>query len=74
MYKYMMIEIDPNSPEYPKVRKTADTLKNCGVIAYPTDTIYGFGCDIFCKEAIERIYKIKKKKSTGFSFIVHDLK
>ena len=49
-------------------------MKNCGVIAYPTDTIYGFGCDIYCKEAIERIYKIKKKKSTGFSFIVHDLK
>ena len=61
----MMIEIDPNSPEYPKVKETADILKNCGVIAYPTDTIYGFGCDIFCKEAIERIYRIKKKKSTG---------
>lgn len=70
----MLIEIDQNNPEYPKIKQTVDILKNCGVIAYPTDTIYGFGCDIFCKQAIDRIYKIKKKKASGFSFIVHDLK
>jgi tRNA threonylcarbamoyl adenosine modification protein (Sua5/YciO/YrdC/YwlC family) len=70
----MLIEIDQNNPEYPKIKQTVDILKNCGVIAYPTDTIYGFGCDIFCKQAINRIYKIKKKKASGFSFIVHDLK
>ena len=40
---------------------------------YPTDTIYGFGCDIFSKKGIERIYKIKQKSAVGFSFIVPNL-
>jgi len=69
----MMIEINNENPEYPKIKQAADILKNCGVIVYPTDTIYGFGCDIFCKEAIERIYKIKQKKKYQFSFICADL-
>ncbi|MBT5338337.1 threonylcarbamoyl-AMP synthase [Candidatus Falkowbacteria bacterium] len=69
----MLIEINNQTPEYPKIKQAVDILKNCGVIVYPTDTIYGFGCNIFCKEAVERIYKIKKKKATGFSFICPDL-
>lgn len=69
----MLIEINNAHPEYPKIKQAVDLLKNSGVIVYPTDTIYGFGCDIFCKKAIERIYKIKKKKATGFSFICSDL-
>jgi len=69
----MLLEINPHNPEFPKVSQISTILKNCGVIAYPTDTIYGFGCDIFCKKAIERIYKIKQKKATGFSFICSDL-
>ncbi|MBI5076999.1 threonylcarbamoyl-AMP synthase [Candidatus Falkowbacteria bacterium] len=70
----MLIEINNDNPEFPKIKQAADILKNCGVIVYPTDTIYGFGCDIFCKNAVERIYKIKKKKASGFSFICPDLK
>lgn len=70
----MLIEINNDNPEYPKIKQAVEILKNCGVIVYPTDTIYGFGCDIFCKNAVERIYKIKKKKATGFSFICPDLK
>ncbi|NQT49515.1 threonylcarbamoyl-AMP synthase [Candidatus Kuenenbacteria bacterium] len=71
----MLIEINNQTPEYPKIKQAVDLIKNnCGVIVYPTDTIYGFGCDIFCKEAVNRIYKIKKKKPTGFSFICPDLK
>lgn len=69
----MLIEINNEAPEYPKIKQAADILKNCGVIVYPTDTIYGFGCDIFCKNAIERIYKIKQKKAAGFSFICPNL-
>ncbi len=69
----MLIEINNQTPEYPKIKQAVDILKNCGVIVYPTDTIYGFGCDIYCKQAVERIYKIKKKKATGFSFICADL-
>ena len=69
----MLIEINNQTPEYPKIKQAVDILKNCGVIVYPTDTIYGFGCDIYCKQAVERIYKIKQKKATGFSFICADL-
>ena len=70
----MRIEIDSEAIEYPKIKQASDILKNHGVIVYPTDTIYGFGCDIFSSKAVERIYKIKKKKATGFSFICPDLK
>lgn len=70
----MLVEINQETPEYPKIKQAVEILKNNGVIVYPTDTIYGFGCDIFSKIAIERIYKIKKKKAVGFSFICADLK
>ena len=64
-----------SSRSFGKINSGAiDILKNNGVIVYPTDTIYGFGCDITSKTAIERIYKIKQKKAIGFSFIVPDLK
>lgn len=69
----MLIEIHGDNLEYPKIKKATDILRNGGVIIYPTDTIYGFGCDIFCEEAIERIYKIKQKKARRFSFICNDL-
>jgi tRNA threonylcarbamoyl adenosine modification protein (Sua5/YciO/YrdC/YwlC family) len=72
--KNMLIEINKDNPEYPKIKQAVDILKNDGVIVYPTDTIYGFGADIFSIKAIDRIYKIKKKKATGFSFIIDDLK
>lgn len=68
-----MLETNNSSPEYPKIKKAADILASDGVIVYPTDTIYGLGCDIYSKKAIERIYKIKQKKATGFSFICSDL-
>lgn len=68
-----MIEIHGDNLEYPKIKKAVDVLRNGGVLVYPTDTIYGFGCDIFAPEAIDRIYKIKQKKSKQFSFICNDL-
>lgn len=52
-----------------------EILKRGGVIAYPTDTLYGIGCDIMNKKAIERIYQIKQwPKNKPFSFICSDLK
>ncbi len=69
----MMLEINSENPEFPKIRQISQILRQSGVIVYPTDTVYGFGCDIFCPEAIEQIYKIKGKKATGFSFICPDL-
>jgi len=69
----MLLEINNHSPQFAKIKQSSAFLKNGGVIVYPTDTIYGVGADIFNKTAIERIYKIKHKKSIGFSFICSDL-
>lgn len=56
------------------IDQAIETLKNDGVIVYPTDTIYGLGCDIFSKKAIAKIYKIKKReKNKPFSIICADL-
>jgi len=70
----MLLEINTTDPEYPKIKQVVTKLKLGGVIVYPTDTIYGLGCDIFCAEAIDQIYKMKNKKATGFSFVCADLK
>src|SRR5210317_631599 len=71
----MLININPINPQERLVRKVADTLKGGGIIAYPTDTHYGIGCDILNKKAIERIYQLKQRnKNKPFSFICSGLK
>ncbi len=71
----MLIEINPINPQSRLIQQVVDILKKGGVIAYPTDTFYGIGCDIMNKKAIERIYLIKQRhKSKPFSFICADLK
>ncbi len=71
----MLIEINPINPQSRLIHQVVDILKKGGVIAYPTDTYYGIGCDIMNKKAIERIYLIKQRhKSKPFSFICADLK
>jgi tRNA threonylcarbamoyl adenosine modification protein (Sua5/YciO/YrdC/YwlC family) len=68
-------ELHPDNPQQRYINKAIETLKNGGVIIYPTDTVYGLGCDIFNKEAVERIYMIKNETDTKlFSFICSDLK
>ncbi len=70
-----LIEINPVNPQPRKIELVLDTLRRGGVIAYPTDTIYGIGCDIMNKKAIERVYQIKQRpKNNPFSFICSDLK
>ena len=71
----MLININPINPQERLIRKVADVLKQGGVIAYPTDTFYGIGCDIMNKKAIEKIYLIKQRnKNKPFSFICSGLK
>lgn len=65
--------IHPKNPEPRKIAEVIDCLKNGGVIIYPTDTIYGLGCDIFNTKAIERICQLKQVKPSTLSFICHDL-
>jgi tRNA threonylcarbamoyl adenosine modification protein (Sua5/YciO/YrdC/YwlC family) len=71
----MIISINPQNPQLRLVRRVVEVLKQGGVIGYPTDTIYGIGCDLFNKEAIERIYRLKKhNRNKPLSFICSDLK
>ncbi len=71
----MLVQINPINPQKHLIEKAVEILRNKGVIAYPTDTVYGIGCDIFEKEAVERVYQIKSKdKKKPLSFICEDLK
>jgi tRNA threonylcarbamoyl adenosine modification protein (Sua5/YciO/YrdC/YwlC family) len=70
----MLLEINRAHPEPRKIQKAVDVLNDDGVIAYPTDTVYGLGCDIQSKKAIERIYRIRKMKpDQPLAFICPDL-
>ncbi len=71
----MLLKINPHNPQDRHISRVVDILKKGGIIAYPTDTFYGIGCDIMNKKAIEKIYTIKQRKKTKpFSFICPDLK
>ena len=71
----MIIEINPHNPQPRKIKMVAESLKKGGIIAYPTDTYYGIGCDIMNKKAIEKIYQLKQRdKNKPFSFICSGLK
>jgi tRNA threonylcarbamoyl adenosine modification protein (Sua5/YciO/YrdC/YwlC family) len=71
----MIFRINPSNPQKRLIEKAVKILKDGGIIAYPTDTIYGFGCDMYNKKAIQRIYQIKKRDpQKPFSFICSDLK
>ena len=71
----MIIKINPNNPDPNLITQAVNVLKGGGVIAYPTDTIYGLGCDIFSKSGIERIYKIKGRNwKKPLSFMCADIK
>lgn len=70
----MIIEIDPQRINPRQIRQIADTLRDGGIVVYPTDTCYGIGADIFNKKAIEKVYLIKGlPKNTPFSFVCPDL-
>jgi tRNA threonylcarbamoyl adenosine modification protein (Sua5/YciO/YrdC/YwlC family) len=71
----MLLQIHPDNPQPRAIKQTVDCLKSGGVIIYPTDTIYGLGCDIFQPKAIEKICSIKQiqPEKAQFSFICSDL-
>ena len=56
----MLLEINPEHPEPRKIKKAVDALNAGEVIGYPTDTVYGLGCDISNKKAVDRLYQIKE--------------
>ena len=71
----MLLKIHPENPSQRQIERVAETLRNNGVIIYPTDTVYGMACDIFSSKAIAKIAQIKgiKPAKARFSFICSDL-
>lgn len=71
----MLIKIYPENPNEKAIQQVVDVLKKGGIIIYPTDTVYGMGCDITNSKAIEQICKIKgiKPEKANFSFVCYDL-
>ena len=71
----MITKINPKNPQERLITNVVEILKKGGVIAYPTDTYYGIGCDIMNKKAIEKIYQLKQRNNIKpFSFICSGLK
>ncbi len=71
----MFLHMHPDNPQPRNLRTVTNCLLSGGVIVYPTDTIYGLGCDIFQHKAIERICRIKNidPQKAQLSFVCHDL-
>jgi tRNA threonylcarbamoyl adenosine modification protein (Sua5/YciO/YrdC/YwlC family) len=70
----MLLSINVDHPEPRKIRRAVDALQSGGVIAYPTDTVYGLGCDLTNKHAVERLYSIKgMDRSHPLAFVCPDL-
>ena len=69
------IKIYPENPNEKEIEKVVNILRDGGIIIYPTDTVYGLGCDITNSEALERIAQFKgvKLEKANFSFICADL-
>ncbi|MBI4495702.1 MAG: threonylcarbamoyl-AMP synthase [Deltaproteobacteria bacterium] len=71
----MLIRVNSENPQPRLIQRVVKILKEGGVIAYPTDTVYGLGCDLYQKKAIERIHQIKRTDPhRPFSFICSDLR
>lgn len=70
-----LIRIYEQNPDLKKVKQVVDVLRNGGIVIYPTDTVYGMGCDINNQRAVEKICKIKgiNPKKHNFSIICADL-
>jgi tRNA threonylcarbamoyl adenosine modification protein (Sua5/YciO/YrdC/YwlC family) len=71
----MLLQIHPDNPDRHKIYRVVETLRAGGVIIYPTDTVYGLGCDIFNSKAVERVARIKgvSPVKAFFSILCRDL-
>lgn len=70
----MLLRVNPENPQPRHISRIAETLRQGGIIVYPTDTIYGLGCDIFNSKGVRRIYQVKQRDPRKpFSFICSDI-
>ena len=69
-----ILEINPVNPQPRLIAQVVEILQHGGVVCYPTDTMYGIGCDIFNQKAVRRVYQIKRRpKDKPFSFMCASL-
>lgn len=59
-----IIKVSPESPEVDRLKVCADIIKRGGLVAFPTETVYGLGCDGLNEKAVERLYRVKRRKPT----------
>lgn len=71
----MLLKINPDNPEGRKIKQVVESLQKGGIIIYPTDTVYGLGCDIFNPKAVEKICRLRglKPEKAMLSFICEDI-
>ena len=70
----MLVSLNPENPQPRQINRIVDLLRQGGIIVYPTDTIYGLGCDIFNSKGIKRIFQVKQRdQRKPFSFICSDI-
>jgi tRNA threonylcarbamoyl adenosine modification protein (Sua5/YciO/YrdC/YwlC family) len=71
----MLLKIYPENPNPKDVRRVVEVLRSGGIIIYPTDTVYGMGCDITNQKAVEKVARFKNVsvEKSNFSFICSDL-
>lgn len=69
----MLLKLHPEHLSEQKINTIVECLRKGGVIVFPTDTVYAFGCDLFQPKAIENLIKISGKKRPDFSFICDDI-
>ncbi len=71
----LILSINPDNPQQRMIDRVSEILKNGGLIAYPTDTFYGIGCDLYNKKGIQLIYRLKNRPlKKPFSFVCDGLK
>lgn len=71
----MLLKIYDNNPSPQNIRKVVEVLRKGGIIIFPTDTVYAFGCNIFNANAVETITRFKEKhvRKSDLSFVCHEI-
>jgi tRNA threonylcarbamoyl adenosine modification protein (Sua5/YciO/YrdC/YwlC family) len=72
---FMIIKIHPQNPQEKEIKRVVDILENGGIIIYPTDTLYAFGCNIFDQKAVNKICQLKQidPKKVPLSFVCSNI-
>ena len=68
----MLLRIHPKNPQDKNINQVVECLKDGGIIIYPTDTVYGLGCDIFKQKAVDKIARIKEVNIKKHNFLMID--